>query len=264
MIPVSSRPALLYKGFQASQGGIVKPCLRNKQTITKNKLTGHKDSGINKDSQFTILLVQITAFPHRVIITESNSVTSIWIELYQMEYFPKQWHKEKKAHIPLFKCTSMLPRLLQRKVALLNSTGWVISRPLYQWGFPFPHCSPQSAFLQCKGKKANVKKKAHFTALGILIESLENVPLKGDPEPRTNCGLQLHQMMPVPISTNNQKPSNLDRQDWQGRRLKTLSLSQYLEVSRALPLPAPTHSEYRLSSPCFLPYYSLQTQRSIW
>lgn len=101
---------------------------------------------------------------------------------------------------------------------------------LYERGFPFPLCRPQSAFLQCKeeNKKANVKKKAHFTTSGIQIETLENVHLKGEKELRANCGLKLYQMTLVPISMNNQKLSDLDRTvatNWQDRRLPPLSLS---------------------------------------
>lgn len=86
-----------------------------------------------------------------------------------------------------------------------------------------------------------MKKKARFTDLGSLIESLETGLLQGEMELRTNCGLKLYHMMPLPISMNNQKLNDLDRtvaSNCPDRRLKTLSLPQPLEVCSALPLPA--------------------------
>lgn len=55
-----------------------------------------------------------------------------------------------------------------------------------------------------------MKKKARFTDLGSLIESLENGPLQGEMELRTNCGLKLYHMVPLPISMNNQKLNDLE------------------------------------------------------
>lgn len=129
-------------------------------------------------------------------------------------------------------------------VALLPYTG-VGYRPIFRSvRFPFSSSAHSLPFCNTKEKEIECEKEStfhSFTDLGSLTESLEKGPLQGEMELRTNCGLKLYHMMPLPISMNNQKLNDLDRtvaSNCPDRRLKTSSLPQPLEVCSVLPLPA--------------------------
>lgn len=108
----------------------------------------------------------------------------------------------------------------------------VISPSLHQRGFPPPLRSSQSVLCNVKGKKGKSGKESTSHSLRCLIESSEYIPLMGETELKMNYRLNLYQLMPVPISADNQKLSDLGRTlatKWQDSRLKTLSSSGYLE-----------------------------------